>query len=121
MNELIDEQARAKGQQVDFVDYNREGMAGSLYSIMEYLALTTEQQMISSEPLCSSVRTIDVQSDDCMLICTDGIHDLVPSNNWQTVDAKTELQVWLNTLKDQVYDSEGNAYDNGKAIVVRFD
>ena len=54
-------------------------------------------------------------------MCTDGIHDLVPSHEWQTVSAETDLQEWLITLKNQVYDSEGDAYDNGTAILVRFE
>ncbi len=42
LNELIDEQAKAKGQQAEFSDYNREGMAGSLYSITECFALNAD-------------------------------------------------------------------------------
>ena len=38
-----------------------------------------------------------------------------------TVSAATDLQDWLIALKNKVYDSEGNAYDNGTAILVRFD
>jgi len=56
-----------------------------------------------------------------MLICTDGIYDLVPSKEWQLINTETDLQAWLKTLKGQVYDSESNAYDNGTAIVVRFE
>lgn len=121
LNELVDQQAKEQGRQVEFADYNREGMAGSLYSITECFALMTKDQVISSESPNSSVRNIEVQSGDCLVICTDGIHDLVPSEHWQSIDAETDLQAWLKTLKDQVYDCEGNAYDNGTAIVVRFD
>lgn len=121
LNELVDQQAHEQGRQAKFLDYNREGMAGSLYSITECFALMTEEQFPSSEAPESSVQTIDVQTGDCLVVCTDGIHDLVPSQCWQTVDAETDLQEWLKTLKDQVYDSEGNAYDNGTAIVVRFE
>lgn len=66
-------------------------------------------------------RKIDINSGNCLLICTDGIHDLVPSYNWQTVSAQTDLQDWLIALKNKVYDSDGNAYGNGTAMVVRFD
>ena len=121
LNELIDDQARANGQQVEFADYNREGMAGSLYSITECFALNADKSGLSSEAPESTVRTIGIESGDCLVICTDGIHDLVPSNDWQLIDAKTDLQQWLKTLKDKVYASDGNAYDNGTAIVVRFD
>ena len=121
LNELIDQQAQEQGRQAEFSDYNREGMAGSLYSITECFALTADDSYISSESPESISRTIDVSSGDCLLVCTDGIHDLVPSHNWQTVSAETDLQDWLIVLKNKVYDSDGNAYDNGTAILLRFD
>ncbi|KAA0926897.1 protein phosphatase [Psychrobacter sp. ANT_H56B] len=121
LNELIDQQAQEQGRYAEFADYNREGMAGSLYIITECFALTSDDSYTSSEAPESMSRTIDVNSGDCMLVCTDGIHDLVPSHEWQPVSAETDLQHWLITLKNQVYDSEGNAYDNGTAILVRFD
>ena len=121
LNELIDQKAQQQGRQADFADFNREGMAGSLYSITECFALTTDDSYTSSESPESISRKIDVNSGDCLLVCTDGIHDLVPSHEWQTVSAETDLQHWLITLKNQVYDSEGDAYDNGTAILLRFD
>ena len=96
-------------------------MAGSLYSITESFALTTDDSYISSEAPESISRKIDVNSGDCLLVCTDGIHDLVLSHEWQTVSAETDLQEWLIALKNQVSDSDGNAYDNGTAILLRFD
>ena len=121
LNELIDQQAQEQSRQAEFSDYNREGMAGSLYSITECFALTSDSSYLSSEAPESISRTMDINSCDCLLVCTDGIHDLVPSHEWQTVSAETNLQDWLITLKDQVYDSEGDAYDNGTAILLRFD
>ena len=121
LNELVDEQAKEKGRQADFSDYNQEGMGGSLYSITECFALNADNSGLSSEAPESTSRNIEIQSGDCMVVCTDGIHDLVPSHEWQLIDAKTNLQEWLIALKNQVYDSEGNAYDNGTAIVVQFE
>ena len=121
LNELIDQQAQEQGRQAEFADYNRERMAGSLYSITECFALTTDDSYTSSESPESISRKIDVNSGDCLLVCTDGIHDLVPSHEWQSVSAGMDLQEWLITLKNQVYDSDGNAYDNGTAILLRFD
>jgi|GEM_PF-4226599 len=69
----------------------------------------------------ASVQTVQIQSGDCLVICSDGTHDLVPSSEWQLVDAQTNLQAWLRALKTQVYKSAGNAYDNGTAILVRFE
>ena len=121
LNELIDQKAQEQGRYAEFSDYNREGMAGSLYSITECFALTTDDSYTSSEAPESNSRKIDVNRGDCLLVCTDGIHDLVPSHDWQPVSAETDLQEWLIALKNQVYDSEGDAYDNGTAILVRFD
>ena len=121
LNELIDQKAHEQGRYAEFSDYNREGMAGSLYSITECFALTTDDSYTSSEAPESISRTMDIEGGDCILVCTDGIHDLVPSHDWQTVSAETDLQQWLITLRNQVYDSDGNAYDNGTAILLRFD
>src|SRR5690606_20411804 len=95
LNELIDQKAQEQGRYAEFSDYNREGMAGSLYSITECFALTTDDSYTSSEAPESNSRKIDVNRGDCLLVCTDGIHDLVPSHDWQTVSAETDLQQWL--------------------------
>ncbi|WP_201632175.1 PP2C family protein-serine/threonine phosphatase [Psychrobacter immobilis] len=121
LNELIDQQAQEEGLQANFSDYNREGMAGSLYSITECFVLTANDSYLSGEAPESNSCTIEVNSGDCIVVCTDGMHDLVPSHDWQTVSAETDLQEWLIALKNQVYDSDGNAYDNGTAILLRFD
>ncbi|MEN2751244.1 protein phosphatase 2C domain-containing protein [Psychrobacter sp. FBL11] len=121
LNELIDEKAHDEGRQASFEEYNRTGMAGSLYSITECFALAVDSDDPSSEPPKSAKRTITAQSGDSLVICTDGIHDLVPSNEWSLIDSQTDLQEWLQTLRHQVYDADGNAYDNGTAIVMRFD
>ena len=121
LNELIDQQAQEQGRQADFADYNREGMAGSLYSITECFALAADDNYLSGEAPEGSSCKVNVNSGDCILVCTDGIHDLVPSHHWQSVNDEMDLQDWLIALKNKVYGSEGNAYDNGTAILVRFD
>ncbi len=121
LNELVDEQAHNEGREAQPSEYNRTGMAGSLYSITECFALAVDSDDPSNEPPNSTKQTITVQAGDSLVVCTDGIHDLVPSNEWARIDNQTDLQEWLQTLKQQVYDSDGNAYDNGTAIVVRLD
>ena len=49
LNELIDQQAQEQGRQAEFAEYNREGMAGSLYSITECFVLTTNDSDLSGE------------------------------------------------------------------------
>ncbi|WP_227685871.1 hypothetical protein [Psychrobacter aquimaris] len=96
-------------------------MAGSLYSITECFALTADDSYLSSEtPKGNSCKT-EINNGDCILVCTGGIHDLVPSYHWQSVNDETDLQDWLIALKNKVYDSGGNAYATGTAILVRFD
>nr|WP_241879296.1 SpoIIE family protein phosphatase [Psychrobacter sp. PraFG1]UNK06044.1 SpoIIE family protein phosphatase [Psychrobacter sp. PraFG1] len=101
-------------------DYNQAGMAGMLYGITECFSLSTKDGFNAEAPQ-SEVTTIEIDTGDSLVICTDGIHDLVPSDEWELIDKHTGLQKWLLALKTQVYQSEGKAYDNGTAIVVRFD
>lgn len=120
LNDLIDEQIQAEGRQAQMSDYNQAGMAGMLYGITECFSLSTKDGFSAEAPQ-SEVTTIEIDTGDSLVICTDGIHDLVPSDEWGLIDEHTDLQKWLLALKTQVYQSEGNAYDNGTAIVVRFD
>lgn len=107
---------------MEFADlYHREGLAGSLYSITACFALSADKHDLSSEAPESALRTIEITLGDSLVVCTDGIHDLVPSHEWQLVSEETNLQDWLIAFKEQIYDSEGNAYDNGTAIIVQFD
>ena len=66
-------------------------------------------------------QTLTVSSGDCLLLCTDGVHDLVPCGDWQGIDKDTDLQDWLKQLRKQIYASDGQAYDNATAILVRFE
>lgn len=117
LNELIDDKAREQGIEVNPDDYNAEDMAGSLYSLTECFIFSGDND---HEAPNSGVQTLTVGAGDSLITCSDGIHDLVPSEQWQTVNADTDLQEWLTTLKRQAYLSDGNAYDNGTAIVMRF-
>ncbi|AWT48711.1 protein phosphatase [Psychrobacter sp. YP14] len=120
LNDLIDEQIQAEGRQAQMSDYNQAGMAGMLYGITECFSLSTKDGLNAEAPQ-SEVTTIEIDTGDSLVVCTDGIHDLVPSDEWKLIDKHTDLQKWLLALKTQVYQSEGKAYDNGTAIVVSFD
>lgn len=91
MNELIDQKAQEQGSQAKFADYNREGMEGSLYSITECFALTADDIYLSGDAPEGSSCNIHVNSGDCILACTDSIHDLVLSHKWQSVSAEIDL------------------------------
>lgn len=85
------------------------------------LCVAVDSDDPSSEPPKSTKQTITVQTGDSLVICSDGIHDLAPSSEWALINSQTDLQEWLQTLRNQVYHSDGNAYDNGTATVVRFE
>lgn len=113
LNQLIDEQPT-----IYPYSYNQQGMATSLYTLTEYLTVDSD---FDSNPMPKyDSQPLAIQSGDCLLICTDGVHDLVDSEHWQTIDKTTNLQEWLNQLKKQIYQSDGKAYDNATAILIKF-
>jgi protein phosphatase len=83
--------------------------------------LTTDDSYLSGEAPEGSSCKIEINSGECILVCTDEIHDLVPSHEWQPISVETYLQRWIVNLKNQVYESKGNAYDNSTTILVYFD
>ena len=119
LNQLIDEKAGNENRQVDFSEYNQVGMASPLYALTDCLIADSD---LDSNPMPTyDSQTLKVSSDDCLVVCTDGVHDLVPCEEWQSIDKHTDLQAWLKQLRKQIYASEGRAYDNATAILVRFD
>lgn len=119
LNQLIDEKAGNENRQVDFIEYNQVGMASPLYALTDCLIADSD---LDSNPMPAyDSQTLKVSSDDCLVVCTDGVHDLVPCEEWQSIDKHTDLQAWLKQLRKQIYASEGRAYDNATAILVRFD
>ncbi len=119
LNQIVDEQAAAENRQADFGKYNQEGMASPLYALTDCLIADSD---LDSNPMPAfDSQTLKVSSGDCLVVCTDGVHDLVLCDEWQGIDKHTNLQAWLKQLRKQIYASEGRAYDNATAILVRFD
>ena len=119
LNQIVDEQAAAENRQADFGEYNQDGMASPLYALTDCLIADSD---LDNNPMPTyDSQTLKVSSDDCLVVCTDGVHDLVPCDKWQSIDKHTDLQAWLKQLHKQIYASEGRAYDNATAILVRFD
>ena len=119
LNQLIDAKAENENRQADFGEYNQDGMASPLYALTDCLIVDSN---LDSNPMPAfDSQTLKVSSDDCLVICTDGVHDLVSCDEWQGIDEHTDLQDWLKQLCKQIYASEGRAYDNATAILVRFD
>lgn len=119
LNQLVDEQAAAENRQADFGEYNQDGMASPMYALTDCLIADSD---LDNNPMPAfENQTLAVSSDDCLVVCTDGVHDLVFCNEWQGIDKHTDLQEWLKQLRKQIYASKGRAYDNATAILVRFD
>ena len=119
LNQIVDEQAAAENRQADFGKYNQEGMASPLYALTDCLIADSD---LDSNPMPAyESQTLAVSSGDCLVVCTDGVYDLVPCCEWQAIDEKTDLQNWLKQLCKQIYASAGRAYDNATAILVRFE
>lgn len=118
LNQLVDEKAAMENRQADFSEYNQDGMASPLYALTDCLIADSD---LDSNPMPAyDSQTLKVSSGDCLVICTDGVHDLVLCDEWQGIDKHTDLQAWLKQLRKQIYASKGRAYDNATAILVRF-
>ena len=119
LNQLVDEQAAAENRQADFSEYNQDGMASPMYALTDCLIADSD---LENNPMPAfENQTLAVSSDDCLVVCTDGVHDLVLCDEWQGIDKHTDLQEWLKQLRKQIYASKGRAYDNATAILVRFE
>ena len=100
-----------------FLRFVQHTSAGSLYVLTECLTIDSD---FDSNPMPNyDSQTISVQAGDCLVVCTDGVHDLVPCDEWQIINHQTNLQTWLKTLRKQIYASKGRAYDNATAIIIR--
>jgi serine/threonine protein phosphatase PrpC len=61
---------------------------------------------------------ITVTKNDWILVCSDGVHDLVSSEYWPPCAEGILLSDWLRELRALVY--KAGAWDNGSAIVARW-
>ena len=119
LNQLVDEKAAMENRQADFSEYNQNGMASPMYALTDCLIADSD---LDSNPMPAfENQTLAVSSGDCLVVCTDGVHDLVPCEEWQSIDKHTDLQAWLKQLRKQIYAAKGRAYDNATAILVKFD
>ena len=118
LNQLVDDNAETEGRAADFGEYNKLGMATALYTITDYLTIDNDE--ISNPMPSYDSQILQVKAGDCLVVCSDGVHDLVSCEEWSTIDEQTDLQDWLKNLRKQIYVSQGRAYDNVTVIVIRF-
>ena len=55
--------------------------------------------------------------EDALLICSDGVHDILECDTWQPLFAETSLKTWLIKMKTALY--QHHAYDNVSMILIR--
>ena len=55
--------------------------------------------------------------NDALLVCTDGVHDVMECTEWPALKVDMELRAWLLDMKASL-DSK-QAYDNVSMILVR--
>ncbi|MFB2539366.1 MULTISPECIES: PP2C family protein-serine/threonine phosphatase [unclassified Acinetobacter] len=114
LNEWLTEQA----QQGNEIQDTQQEHASVYHTLTDYLTIDAD---LDSNPMPKyDSQILSVQSDDCLLVCSDGVYDLVPCGQWQAINKYTDLQAWLKQLRLQIYQSEGKAYDNATAVVIRF-
>ena len=95
LNQLVDEQAAAENRQADFGEYNQDGMASPMYALTDCLIADSD---LDSNPMPAfENQTLAVSSGDCLVVCTDGVHDLVPCEEWQSIDKHTDYKHGLNS------------------------
>lgn len=118
LNHMVDEKAESEHRQAKFCEYNQAGMASHYYSLLEHLTVDSDSE---SNPMPRyETGQLSVKSGDAIVVCSDGVHDLVPCDAWQGVYNTTDLQDWLKNLRKQIYESDGKAYDNATAILITF-
>ena len=84
LNQLVDEQAAAENRQADFGEYNQDGMASPMYALTDCLIADSD---LDSNPMPAfDSQTFAVSSGDCLVVCTDGVYDLVPCDEWEGID-----------------------------------
>ena len=55
--------------------------------------------------------------NDVLLVCTDGVHDVMECTEWPTLKVDMELRTWLLEMKELLHLNQ--AYDNVSMILVR--
>jgi len=66
----------------------------------------------------SSGQFMTVQAGDWILLSTDGMHDILPCQDWPEIGTETDLADWLKQMHDAVHHK--GAYDNGSVVVIRW-
>lgn len=98
------------------VSCNQKDLASTYNTLSDWLQIDTMATICLPH---NTTQTTQIEQGDYLLLCTDGIYDLIALTQWGFIDNNTDLTDWLNALK-KIYHSERQAYDSGTAVVIRF-
>ena len=54
---------------------------------------------------------------DALLICSDGVHDVLECNHWKPLMPETPLKTWLLNMKTALH--QNHSFDNVSMILIR--
>ena len=54
---------------------------------------------------------------DVLLICSDGVHDVLECTHWQPLLPEIPLKTWLTEMRNALH--QNHAFDNASMILVR--
>jgi len=87
----------------------------SMYAALNH-CLVADWADNNVDGLCGQL--VDVQAGDWILLCSDGLYDILGHQYWPEITPATDLADWLKQIHDAVH--RKGAYDNGSVVVIRW-
>ena len=87
----------------------------SMYAALNH-CLVADWADNNVDGLCGQL--VDVQAGDWILLCSDGLYDILDHQYWPEITAATDLADWLKQVHDAVHRKD--AYDNGSVVLIRW-
>lgn len=101
------EEMKADGLTTEGVEY------ASMYdALTHYLIANHDYELPPLEPIL-----VEPCVGDWFMVCTDGVHGIVDSNNWPVIIQDTDLKNWVQSLYTLIRNAGAN--DNGSLVVVK--
>lgn len=87
----------------------------SMYAALNH-CLVADWADNNVDGLCGQL--VDVQAGDWILLCSDGLYDILDHQYWPEITTATDLADWLKQVHDAVH--RKGAYDNGSVVLIRW-